>query len=147
MLVFFLPRYTWRASGRSLAPRQSGQVSLPKKYLVPSPLQPVQAPYGELNEKSRGSTSGKEKPSYGHINFADMRRSLPSESSSRIRPSDSARALSMASPRRSVLPLESASNSLINISSIKTSISCFFVFVRMICSRSLYNLPSTLTLS
>src|SRR3989344_4324939 len=54
------PMYTRSASGRRRAPLQTGHGSVPKKYFVPSPLHSGQAPYGELNEKSRGSTSGDE---------------------------------------------------------------------------------------
>src|SRR3989344_3761659 len=76
----FLPIKTFSASGRRRAPRQTSHASSPKKYFVPSPLHSGHAPYGELKEKRRGSTSGKENPSYAHINLVDTMRSLPASS-------------------------------------------------------------------
>src|SRR3989338_250432 len=73
----FFPMNTFKASGRRRAPLHTSHGSSPKKYLVPRPLHSGHAPYGELNEKSRGSTSGKENPSYGHINFAETTFSTP----------------------------------------------------------------------
>src|SRR3989344_4093102 len=66
-----LPRNTFSASGRKRAPWHISHGSSPKKYFLPKPLHSGHAPYGELKEKSRGSISGNEKPSYGHINFAE----------------------------------------------------------------------------
>src|SRR3989344_9325678 len=66
-----LPRNTLSDSGRRRTPLHTSHGSSPKKYLLPRPLHSGHAPYGELNEKRRGSISGNEKPSYAHINFAD----------------------------------------------------------------------------
>src|SRR3989344_4738436 len=75
--IFFLsPRKTFSASGRRRAPWHTGQGSSVQKCFVPRPLHAGHAPYGELKEKSRGSTSGKENPSYGHMNLLDMIRLL-----------------------------------------------------------------------
>src|SRR3989344_8895786 len=63
----FEPRYTLRDSARKRAPLHTSQSSSLKRYLVPRPLHSRHAPYGELNEKRRGSTSGKENPSYAHM--------------------------------------------------------------------------------
>src|SRR3989344_6368773 len=60
---FIEPKKTLRASGRRRAPPHTSHGSSPKKYFVPNPLHSGHAPYGELNEKSRGSTSGNENPS------------------------------------------------------------------------------------
>jgi hypothetical protein len=49
-----------------------GHNSSPKKYFVPRPLHVGHAPYGELNENKRGSISGYENPSYGHMNLAEI---------------------------------------------------------------------------
>src|SRR6185295_15010841 len=66
---------TLRASTRSRAPWHRSQGSSPPKYFVPRPLQAGHAPYGELKENKRGSTSGKEKPSFLQANFADITNS------------------------------------------------------------------------
>src|SRR3990167_4700690 len=61
------PRNTLSDSGRRRTPLHTSHGSSPKKYLLPNPLHSGHAPYGELNEKRRGSISGNEKPSYAHI--------------------------------------------------------------------------------
>ena len=58
--------------------------SFPNKWYVPSPLHSGQAPYGLLNENSRGSTSGYENPSCGHDNVADIKNSRSAFASSVI---------------------------------------------------------------
>src|SRR3989344_2898961 len=130
--IFFLsPRKTFSASGRRRAPWHTGQGSSVQKCFVPRPLHAGHAPYGELKEKSRGSTSGKENPSYGHMNLLDMIRLLTpslgggSGSSTFTSPSASPRARSTASDRRSIADLLSRPNSDMSISSTKASISCF----------------------
>ncbi len=86
----FAPRNTLSASLRKRAPPQSSHFSVPRKYFVPRPLQVEQAPYGELKEKSRGSISGKENPSFGQANFADIRNSsAPTATSLAFPPSTS----------------------------------------------------------
>src|SRR3989344_4545465 len=75
-----LPKKTLRASGRKRAPLHTSHASSPKKYFVPKPLHSGHAPYGELKEKRRGSISGNENPSYGHMNFADTMRDSPAAS-------------------------------------------------------------------
>ena len=112
---FFLPsppRYTRIASGRSRAPLQAGHSSLWKIPTTPSPLHSGQAPYGELNEKRRGSTSGNDEPSIGQINLAERVRTAPSGLSILTSPFDSCRARSTASESRSCEPFGSSVNSL-----------------------------------
>src|SRR3989338_8981705 len=73
-------RNTLRASGRRRVPLHTGHCSSLKKCLVPRPLHAGQAPYGELNENRRGSTSGKENPSYAHMNLLEIVRVVPASS-------------------------------------------------------------------
>src|SRR6185295_5231739 len=63
----------WRLFERSGMTR-SGSIS----SRVPSPVQAGQAPWGELNEKLRGSSSSIVKPSYGQVNRSLYRRSSKS---------------------------------------------------------------------
>ncbi len=95
------PRYTRKASLRRRAPLHSGQVSFWKIPTIPNPLHSGHAPYGELNVKSLGSTSGNDDPSIGQMNFAESVRSLPSGLSIFTSPFDCASASSTASERRS----------------------------------------------
>src|SRR3989338_9914508 len=124
------PRKTFSDSGRRRAPPHTSHGSSPKKYLLPSPLHSGHAPYGELNEKRRGSISGNEKPSYGHMNFAETTRvvSAPTVACGELvepvegllmatRPSLSCSAFSIASHPRSRVPFGSSLNSDTNISS------------------------------
>src|SRR3989338_10634989 len=69
---FTAPRNTLSVSGRRRAPWHTWHFSSPKKYFVPKPLHSGQAPYGELKENNRGSISGYENPSYGHMNFDEI---------------------------------------------------------------------------
>src|SRR3989338_10976456 len=116
---------TLNASGRNREPLHVSHGSSPKKYLEPSPLHAGHAPCGELKEKRRGSISGKEKPSYGHMNFAETICDVPSASIIFTSPSDSWSALSIASEARSRAAFASSENYDTNISSTITSISCF----------------------
>src|SRR3989338_4631675 len=96
------------ASGRNRAPLHTSHASSPKKYLVPKPLHSGHAPYGELNENKRGSISGNENPSYGHINFADTIVLTPAASVIFTRPSLSCSARSIASLARERAAFERA---------------------------------------
>src|SRR5688572_22802892 len=73
------PSQTCRASLRRRAPLHSAQGFSLQTDSVPRPWHSGQAPYGLLNENRRGSTSGKEKPSFGHAYSEDMTCSVPSE--------------------------------------------------------------------
>src|SRR3990167_7895500 len=104
-VVSFLDfKKTRRASGRRRFPSQTGQISSEKSDSVPSPLQAGHAPYGELKEKRRGSTSGKDAPSSGQMNLAESVSRVPSAFLIFTSPPLSLSASSSASERRSRAP-------------------------------------------
>src|SRR3990167_625615 len=105
-------RNTRSASGRRRAPLHAVHSSVLKIPTTPRPLQFGQAPYGELNEKRRGSISGNDEPSFGHMNFDDKIRVVPSGDSTLTSPFDSVRASSTASESRSRAFLGPSRNSL-----------------------------------
>src|SRR3990167_10120835 len=142
----FSPRNTFNASGRRRAPLHTGHGSSDQKCLVPSPLHAGHAPYGELKEKRRGSTSGKENPSYAHINLVDTMRSLPA-SSTLTNPSASCSARSTASLKRSSAADLLLWNSDIKISSTSASISCFLYRESSTRSRRETSVPSIFAFS
>ena len=151
-LPFSEPRRTYNASSRRRAPLHLLHASSPKKCLVPSPLHSEHAPYGELKEKSRGSISGYENPSYGHINFAEI-IFVPSVASAkeglsipiRKSPPDSCKARSIASGKRSFTISPFSENSVRKNSSTSTSMLCFLCFSKTIGSRNFFSTPSTFT--
>ncbi len=141
------PKNTWSASGRSRLPLHVSHTSSWKKPMVPRPLQLGHAPYGELNEKRRGSTSGNDVPSFGQINFDERVFSVLSGDSISMRPSDSWSACSIASAKRSRASFLEPVNSERNSSSTSTLISCLFCLPRIIFSRREYSCPSIRTFS
>ena len=144
---FFPVRYTRSASGRRRFPSQTGQTLSENKDSVPRPLQFGQAPYGLLNEKRRGSTSGNDIPSSGQINLADRVSLVPSACPIFTSPSDSFSAISSASDRRSRAASGFLLNSDTKIASTTASMSCRLLRSSTIFSRSDCIFPSTTTRS
>src|SRR5262249_941583 len=74
--MFLLSISTFKLSSFNRLPLQISQISSDHKSFTPKPWHSGQAPYGLLNENRRGSISGKEKPSFGQVNFAESETSL-----------------------------------------------------------------------
>src|SRR3990167_7148280 len=96
--MFFPLTSTCMDSVRRRAPLQAGQTSSENSSFVPRPLQVGQAPYGELNEKRRGSISWNANPSSGQ-----EKRELMS-----ISDSSSKTAFTVSLPRSSAISTASA---------------------------------------
>src|SRR3989338_10994952 len=128
VLSFLLFKYTRRASGRRRFPPQTGHTVSENKDSVPRPWQLGHAPYGELNEKRRGSTSGNDAPSSGQINLDESVSSVPSACLIFTKPPASFSASSNASESRSRPPEEglppAGASSETKIESTTASISC-----------------------
>ena len=141
---------------RSLAPWQESQGLSPPKYFVPRPLHSGHAPYGELKEKSLGSTSGKEKPSFLQANRAENKNSFcsprsPVPSSALVpgfiketetKPSDSISARSKASESLALPASWFMVNSCRAKRSTNMSILCALFLERVMDSRSFFIAPS-----
>src|SRR5215472_5219299 len=122
----------------------SGSTSI----LVPSPVQSVQAPHGELNEKDRGSSSSNERSSYRQARCSENIRSRFGSSSGRS--TKSRMTTPPASP--SAVSTESVSrqrdDSFTSSRSTTTSMSCFSYFLSTgsspaTAASSLMTVPST----
>src|SRR3989344_9313019 len=120
----WLLRKTRNASGRKRFPPHTGHVSSEKSDSVPRPWQVGHAPYGELKEKSRGSTSGNDAPSSGQINLDESVSVVPSACLIFTNPFASLSASSSASDKRSRAPPVARANSETNIVSTTASMSC-----------------------
>src|SRR5258708_40312624 len=100
---------TFNASSRKRFPAQAGQIFSDQTSSVPKPWHCGHAPYGLLKEKRRGSISGKEKPSFGHVNLAESDVSLSVITVTTLFPYLSADSTASESRRRLSLFLNSMS--------------------------------------
>jgi hypothetical protein len=114
-----------------------------KSSVVPRPAQVGQAPWGELNEKSRGSSGGKLMPSSTQANFELKRSSLSgpfwSTSSAFATPSPSLSAISSESAKRRSEP------GFTTARSTTTSMVCFLFLSSTISSARSRVTPSIFT--
>ena len=79
----------------------SGRISSQSySRLMPRPPQVGQAPYGALNEKRRGSISGRLMPQSGQENFSEYTFVSPPMTCTSMTPSANFNAVSTESPRR-----------------------------------------------
>ena len=110
---------------------------------VPMPVHSGQAPKGELKEKERGSSSSKDRSSYGQYRCSEYMRSRSGSSSGRstksstTMPPDRPRAVSTESVSRRLAP------SLTVRRSMTTSMVCFSCFFSVGGSVSWIVSPST----
>ena len=107
----------------------------------PSPWQRSQAPWGELKEKIRGSSSGIEVPQFRHANCSEKSSGAASSSTSSTSISPAARpaAASTDSERRRRRSVFIASRST------TTAMLCLYFLSRTISSSSRRSSPLTLT--
>src|SRR5260370_30587610 len=75
-----------------------------KSYFEPRPLHAVQAPYGELKLKERGSSCGTEMPQSGQASFSEKVCSLPLTIATVTRPPANLSAVAMDCSRRAAMP-------------------------------------------
>ncbi len=114
----------------------SGSISI----CEPSPVQRGQAPWGELNENTRGSSSARPGPCSGQANFSEKVIVWPSSTSSMsTSPSASATAVSTESARRLRRSGRMTSRST------TTEMSCLYFLSSSIGSSSWRTSPSTFT--
>src|SRR5215469_17495822 len=122
------PLHTLTAPSASVRDGSDTTSSGSTSILVPSPVQSVQAPHGELNENDRGSSSSKDKSSYMHARCSENIRSRLGSSSGRstksstTTPFDSDSAVSTESVSRR------RADSFTSSRSTTTSIVCFSYF-------------------